>query len=154
MKGIEVAVCRSDATSNGSGIGSDRCCCSAAAEWHGVETTEDPQGDNRRVRTADVTRLPFMAGVALAISGVITFVQGLYTLTSWWGWFFIALGILVGVTGLMLIFSVAGARLAAAVAALVSLAFAALRAPVHVWYSLSIIGFDVLAIYAIAKWHL
>ena len=50
----------------------------------------------------NVSALPFIAGVALTISGVLSFVLGLYTFNRWFGWCFIVLGVLLSVTGLAL----------------------------------------------------
>lgn len=113
--------------------------------------SEGPQRGEHRIRQPDVARLPFIAGVELAISGVITLVFGLYSLNSWWGWLFIALGILIAVPALMLVFRVAWARVAAVAVALVSIAFTAVWVPVHFWFAIPIVAFDVLAIYAVAR---
>lgn len=92
-----------------------------------------------------------MAGVLLEISALITVVFGLYTLKFWWGWWFIALGLLVAGTGLMLLFRIAGARLAALAAALVSLVFGAIFIAKYPWFGLSMIGLDLVAIYCVAR---
>lgn len=138
------------AASKGSGKGRIAV-VGVAVESHGVEMTEDLQSGNHQVRKADVTSLPFIAGVVLAIGGVITVVKGLYTLTSWWGWFFIGLGVLIGVTGWMLVFRIPWARLAAVVTALVSLGFTAIWVPSDPWFAIPVVGFDALAIFAIAR---
>jgi hypothetical protein len=113
--------------------------------------TEDPQSSDHRIRESDVSRLPFMAGVVLGISGLLTLVLGLYTLSSWWGWLFIGVGIIVAVTGVMLLFRVSWAPVAAVVAALASLIISAIRVADYPWFNIPAIGFDVLAIYAIAR---
>ncbi|MBV9352423.1 MAG: hypothetical protein JOZ23_12945 [Mycobacterium sp.] len=113
--------------------------------------TEDPQSSDHRIRQTDVSRLPFMAGVVLGISGLLTLVLGLYTFKSWWGWLFIGVGITVAATGVMLVFRVSWAPWAAVVAALASLVISAIRVAEYPWFSIPTIGFDVLAIYAIAR---
>lgn len=112
---------------------------------------EDMRQGDHQIRQADVSRLPFMAGVLLAISGLLTLVLGLYTLKFWWGWWFIALGILVAGAGCMLLFRVAAARLAALAAALVSLVFGAIFIAKYPWFGLSTIGLDLVAIYCVAR---
>lgn len=113
--------------------------------------TEDPQSSDHRIRQTDVSRLPFMAGVALGISGLLTFVLGLYSLTYWWGWLFIGLGVIVAATGVMLLFRVSWAPVAAIVAALASFVVSAIWVADYPWFNIATIGFDVLAIYAVAR---
>ncbi|WP_425171231.1 DUF7144 family membrane protein [Mycobacterium sp.] len=113
--------------------------------------TEDPQSSDHRIRQTDVSRLPFMAGVVLEISGLLTLVLGLYTFSSWRGWLFIGIGIIVAATGLMLLFRVSWALVPAVVAALASLAISAIWVAEYPWFNVAAIGFDVLAIYAIAR---
>jgi hypothetical protein len=113
--------------------------------------TEDPQSSDHRIRQTDVSRLPFMAGVVLGISGLLTLVLGLYTFSFWWGWLFIGVGIIVAVTGVMLLFRVSWAPVAAVVAALASLAISVIWVADYPWFNIPAIGFDVLAIYAIAR---
>lgn len=92
-----------------------------------------------------------MAGVVLGISGLLTLILGLYTFKSWCGWLFIGVGIIVAVTGAMLLFHVSWAPWAAIVAALASLVVSAIWVADYPWFSIPAIGFDVLAIYAIAR---
>ncbi|MBO0863944.1 MAG: hypothetical protein J2P16_02600 [Mycobacterium sp.] len=113
--------------------------------------TEDRQNNDHRIRQADVSRLPFTAGVVLGISALTTFVLGLYTVSSWKGWLFIGVGIIVAVAAAMLVFRVAWGPLAAVVAALVSLTISAIWLAVYPWFSIAAIALDLLAIYAIAR---
>ena len=92
-----------------------------------------------------------MAGVALAISGLLTLVLGLYTFSSWRGWLFIGVGIIVVATGVMLLFRVSWVPVPAVVAALASLIISAIWVAKYPWFNAATIGFDVLAIYAIAR---
>lgn len=98
-----------------------------------------------------MSRLPFTAGVVLGISALTTFVLGLYTVSSWKGWLFIGVGIIVAVAAAMLVFRVAWGPLAAVVAALVSLTISAIWLAVYPWFSIAAIALDLLAIYAIAR---
>lgn len=113
--------------------------------------TENSQTGDHRIRRTDVSRLPFMAGVVLGISGLLTCLLGLYSLSSWRGWVFAGVGLIVAVTGVLLLFRVSWAAVAAVVAALASLAISAIWVTDYPWFSIPTIGFDVLAIYAIAR---
>src|SRR5690349_6867414 len=73
----------------------------------------------------NVSALPFIAGVALTISGVLSFVLGLYTFNRWFGWCFIVLGVLLSVTGLALDRGADWAQVFAGFLAIASLAFTA-----------------------------
>ncbi len=106
---------------------------------------------SHRIRQSDVARLPFTAGIALGISGLATFVLGLYTLKVWWGWLFIGLGIVVGATAAMLVLRVPWAPLAGAATALASLIISAIWVADYPWFNVATILFDVLAIYALAR---
>lgn len=96
-------------------------------------------------------RLPFTAGVVLAISALTTLVLGLYTLSFWQGWLFIGLGIIVAIAAAMLIFRVAWGPLVAVVAALASVTISAIWVVVYPWFNIATIAFGLLAIYAIAR---
>jgi CHASE2 domain-containing sensor protein len=113
--------------------------------------TEDSQGSDHRVRQADVPGLPFTAGVVLGISGLNTFLQGLYTIDYWQGWFFLVVGIIVAGTAAMLIFHVRGAQVAALVAAVASLIISAVWVATYHWFNLAAIGLDLVAIYALVR---
>ncbi len=113
--------------------------------------TENPRDDGRRIQQSDVSRLPFIAGVALAISALATVVLGLYTLKFWWGWLFIGLGIVVGATAAMLIFRVPWAPLAGIAVALASLVISAIWVVDYPWFNVATILLDVLAIYALVR---
>lgn len=113
--------------------------------------TEDRQGSDHRIRQADVSRLPFTAGIALGISALVTFVLGLYTLKSW-GWVFIGVGVVVAATAAMLLFHVSWAPVAASVAALASLIVSAIWVATYPWFSVAAILLDLLAIYALGRW--
>ena len=113
--------------------------------------TDVSRNSDHQIRQADVPRLPFTAGVLLAISALLTVVLGLYTIRFWWGWLFIGFGILVAATSLMLLFKVAGARLVAVAMAVVSIVIAAIWVVDYPWFGGSIIAFDVVVIYALAR---
>lgn len=98
-----------------------------------------------------MSRLPFMAGVVLGISGLLTLVLGLYTFSSWRGWLFVGVGIIVVATGLMLLFRVSWVVVPAVIAALASLVISAIWVAKYPWFNSATILFDVLAIYAIAR---
>jgi hypothetical protein len=112
--------------------------------------TEDRQGSDHQIRQADVSRLPFTAGIALGISALVTVVLGLYTLKSW-GWLFIVVGVIVAVTAAMLLFHVSWASVAAGVAALASLIVSAIWVATYPWFSIAAILLDLLAIYALGR---
>ena len=113
--------------------------------------TRGRQDGENRIRTADVSSLPFMAGVMLGISGLNTLVEGLYTISYWQGWLFIVLGIIVAGTGVMLVFRVPGAFIVALVAAFASLITSAIWVATYHWFNVAAIGLDLLAIYALAR---
>jgi len=99
----------------------------------------------------NVSALPFIAGVALTISGVLSFVLGLYTFNRWFGWCFIVLGVLLSVTGLALDRGADWARVFAGFLAIASLAFTAVWLTEYLWFAIAVIGFDVLALTAIGR---
>ena len=121
------------------------------SESHELEMTENPQSSETGIRQTDVSRLPFTAGVVLAISGLNTVVLGLYSISSWQGWLFIGLGIAVGASASMLIVRLPLASLAAAVAALASLTVSAVWVAMYPWFNMAAIGLDLLAIYALGR---
>jgi hypothetical protein len=98
-----------------------------------------------------VSGLPFTAGIVLSISGLNTFLQGLYTIDYWQGWLFVVLGIIVAGTGVMLLFHVPGAQVAALLAAFASLIISAVWVATYHWFNLAAIGLDLVAIYAIVR---
>jgi hypothetical protein len=105
----------------------------------------------RRLQHADLASVTAIAGFALGLSALITLVFGLYTLTSWWGWFFIGFGIVIGVTAALVVFDAPWAGAAGAASAMVSFGFTALWAPIHMWFAIPILGLDVLAIFLIVR---
>ncbi len=113
--------------------------------------TKNPQNTDKRIRQTDVSRLPFTAGIMLGISGLNTLVEGLYTIRYWQGWLFVALGIIVAGSGVMLVLRVPLATLAAFVAAIASLIISAIWVPTYHWFNIAAIGLDLLAIYALAR---
>ena len=70
--------------------------------------TENPQDSDDRIRQTDVSRLPFTAGIVLGISPLVTFVLGLYTISSRQGWLFLGLGIFIAATAVLLVLRVLG----------------------------------------------
>ncbi len=106
---------------------------------------------DHRVHEADVSSLPFTAGIVLGISGLLTFVLGLYSISSWQGWLFIGLGLFVVATAAMLVFRLPLATLAAAVAAVASLTVSAVWVAMYHWFNIATIALDLLAIYALAR---
>jgi len=115
---------------------------------------KEPQSIGRRPSTADVSRLPFTAGVVLAISGLNTLLQGLYTINSWQGWLFIVTGLVVAGTAAMLIFDIPGAAIIALITASASLIISAVWVPTYPWFNLAAIALDLVAIYALVRWTL
>lgn len=113
--------------------------------------TKDPNNNGHRVRQADVSRLPFTAGVVLIICGLNTVLEGLYTIDYWQGWLFLTLGVIVGGTGLMLIFRVPAAGVAALAAAAASLTISAVWVSTYHWFNLAAIALDLVAIGALAR---
>lgn len=113
--------------------------------------TENPQDGDDRTRQTDVSRLPFTAGIVLGISAVVTFVLGLYTISSWQGWLFLGLGVVVAATAVLLVLRVHWALWAAAVAALASLTISAVWVALYPWFNIAAIGLDLLAIYALTR---
>jgi membrane-bound ClpP family serine protease len=113
--------------------------------------TEDSQSSDHRIRQTDVSRLPFTAGIVLGVSGLLTLVLGLYTFSTWRGWLFVGVGIIVAVTGVLLLFKVSWAHVAAIAAASVSLVISAIWVAKYPWFSIPTIGFDVVAIYSIVR---
>ena len=113
--------------------------------------TENSQGERHRPSKADVPRLPFTAGVVLGISGLNSFLEGLYTIRYWQGWLFLVLGIVVAGAAAMLIFRVPGAPIVALVAASASLIISAVWVSTYHWFNLAAIGLDLVALYAIVR---
>lgn len=101
-------------------------------------------------------RLPFTAGVVLAISGLNTLVEGLYTISYWQGWLFLVTGVVVAGTAAMLIFHTLGASIVALVAASASLIISAVWVATYHWFNLAAIALDLVAIYALvrSRWRL
>jgi hypothetical protein len=116
--------------------------------------TEEPQSVGRRPSEADVSRLPFTAGVVLAISGLNTLLEGLYTISYWQGWLFLVTGLVVAGTAALLIFDVPGAPVIALVAASASLIISAVWVSTYHWFNLAAIALDLVAIFALARWTL
>lgn len=113
--------------------------------------TKHAQESDHRIREGDVSGLPFLAGMVLAISGLTTLVEGLYTISYWQGWLFLVLGVVVAVAAALLLFHMPGAPVAALVAALASLVVSAVWVATYHWFNLAAIGLDALAIYAIGR---
>lgn len=113
--------------------------------------TAGQQGGDKRIRRTDVSRLPFMAGILLGISGLNSLLEGLYTISYWQGWLFVALGIIVAGTAAMLVLRVPGASIVALVAACASLVISAVWVATYHWFNLAAIGLDLVAIYALAR---
>lgn len=113
--------------------------------------TKEPQSIGRRPSRADVSGLPFTAGVVLAISGLNTLLQGLYSISAWQGWLFVVTGLVVAGTAALLIFDIPGASIVALVAASASLIISAVWVPTHPWFNLAAIALDLVAIYALVR---
>jgi hypothetical protein len=77
-------------------------------------------------------------------------VEGLYTISYWQGWLFIVVGIVVAGTATLVV-HVAGASIAALLAAVASLVISAVWVPTYHWFNIAAIGLDLLAIYALAR---
>ncbi|MGE2813883.1 DUF7144 family membrane protein [Mycobacterium heidelbergense] len=92
-----------------------------------------------------------MAGILLGISGLNSLLEGLYTISYWQGWLFVAVGIIVAGTAAMLVFRVPGAPILALVAACASLVISAVWVATYHWFNLAAIGLDLVAIYALAR---
>ena len=116
--------------------------------------TDEPQSIGRQPSKADVSRLPFTAGVVLAISGLDTFLQGLYTIDHWQGWLFLVTGLIVGAIAALLIFDIPGAPIIALVAASASLIISAVWVSTYPWFNLAAIALDLVAIYVLVRWIL
>ena len=107
------------------------------------------------------------AGVILIINGVFSGLQGLVALTGpdtyylstqgalflfdtkGWGWWNVALGVLLILTAGALFSGATWARIVAVVVAGVSAVVQLMLIPAQPWWSLSVIAIDVLIIYAI-----
>jgi len=107
------------------------------------------------------------AGVILIINGVFSGLQGLVALTGpdtyylstpgtlflfdakGWGWWNVALGVLLILTAVALFSGATWARIAAVVIAGVSAVVQLMLIPAQPWWSLIVIAIDVLIIYAI-----
>jgi hypothetical protein len=113
--------------------------------------TENPQSNGGRIERTDVSHLPFTAAMVLGISALVTFVCGLYSISSWQGWLFMGVGVVVAATAVLLVMRVPWGLWAALVAALASLTVSAVWLAMYPWFSLAAIGLDLLAIYAIAR---
>lgn len=112
----------------------------------------DNQGiSDHKIREDDVSRLPFTAGVVLAISAVLSLILGWYTIGHWRAWLFIGLGAAVAATSVLLLLRVRGAALLALAAALASLVISAIWATYYFWFGISVILLDALAIFAIVR---
>lgn len=116
--------------------------------------TKEPPSIGHQPTKAEVSGLPFFAGVVLAISGLNTFLEGLYTISSWQGWLFLVTGLIVAGTGAMLLFHTPGAVLIALVAASASLVISAVWIGMYQWFNLAGIALDLVAIYALVRWSL
>ncbi len=101
-----------------------------------------------------MSRLPFTAGVVLAISGLNSFLEGLYTIDYWQGWLFLVTGLVVGGTAALLIFDIPGAPLLALGIASASLVISAVWVATYHWFNLAAIALDLVAIYALGRWSL
>lgn len=107
------------------------------------------------------------AGVILMVSGIFSAVQGLvavigpdayYVLSSgslWlldvsgWGWWNLIIGILLILTALALFAGQTWARVVAIVLVIISAVGQLLLVPAQPWWSLILIGIDVLILYAL-----
>ncbi|MDP9983828.1 hypothetical protein J2W14_003251 [Pseudarthrobacter oxydans] len=107
------------------------------------------------------------AGVILIINGVFSGLQGLVALTGpdtyylstqgalflfdakGWGWWNVALGVLLILTAVALFSGATWARIVAVVVAGVSAVVQLMLIPAQPWWSLIVIAIDVLIIYAI-----
>ena len=116
--------------------------------------TGEPQSIGRQPSRADVSRLPFTAGVVLAISGLNTLLEGLYTIDYWQGWLFLVTGIIVGATAALLIFDIPGVPIVALLVASASLVISAVWVATYHWFNLAAIALDLVAIFALARWSL
>jgi hypothetical protein len=116
--------------------------------------TDEPRSIGRRPSQADASRLPFTAGVVLAISGINTFLEGLYTIDYWQGWLFLATGLVVAATAAMLIFDIPAAPVIALLAACASLVISAVWVAIYQWFNIAAIALDLVAIYALVRWLL
>jgi hypothetical protein len=116
--------------------------------------TEEPQSIGRQPSRADVSRLPFTAGVVLAISALNTFLEGLYTIDFWQGWLFLVTGVLVGGAAALLIYDIPGAPIIGLIAGSASLIISAVWVSIYHWFNLAAIALDLVAIFALARWNL
>jgi hypothetical protein len=116
--------------------------------------TGEPQSIGRQPSRTDVSRLPFTAGVVLAISGLNTFLEGLYTIDYWQGWLFLVTGLVVGAAAALLIFDIPGAPIVGLLVAAASLIISAVWVATYHWFNLAAIALDLVAIYALARWNL
>ncbi|WP_346927331.1 hypothetical protein [uncultured Arthrobacter sp.] len=107
------------------------------------------------------------AGVILIINGVFSGLQGLVALTGpdtyyvstpgalflfdaqGWGWWNVALGVLLILTAVALFSGATWARIVAVVVAGVSAVVQMMLIPAQPWWSLIVIAMDVLIIYAV-----
>lgn len=106
---------------------------------------------DHKIREEDVSRLPFTAGVVLAISAVLSLILGWYTVGHWRAWLFIGLGAVVAATSAMLLFRLRGAAALALIAAVASLVISAIWVSFYFWFGISTILLDALAIFAIVR---
>lgn len=113
--------------------------------------TENPQNSADQQRRTDVSRLPFGAGMLLGISALVTFVCGLYSISSWQGWLFMGVGVVVGVTAVLLVLRPSWAVWPAVVVALASLTVSAVWVAMYPWFCMAAMGLDLLALYALTR---
>ena len=107
------------------------------------------------------------AGAILIVSGIFSLIQGLAALlgpdayygvvngdllvfnVAGWGWWNVLIGGLTILTGLALLGGALWARIVAVILAILSAIVQMILVPVQPWWSLIVIGIDVLVIYAI-----
>ena len=107
------------------------------------------------------------AGVILIINGLFSGLLGLVELSApdtyylatpgalfifeatWWGWWNVALGVLMVLTSLALISGATWARAVAVIGAGVSAVVQLMLIPVQTWWSFIVIAIDALIIYAV-----
>jgi len=122
------------------------------------------RGAHTTVESADWVRF---AGVILVVNGIFGLVQGLVALLgpeayyavvdgelflfdiAGWGWWNVAIGAVVLLTGLALLNGARWARVVAIVLSVLSAVVQLLLIPVQPWWSFIVIAIDVLIIYAL-----
>ena len=122
------------------------------------------RGADTSAESADWVRF---AGVILVVNGIFGLVQGLVALLgpeayyavvdgelflfdiAGWGWWNVAIGAVVLLTGLALLNGARWARVVAIVLSVLSAVVQLLLIPVQPWWSFIVIAIDVLVIYAL-----